>query len=48
MKIKKNLILGNSCSGKTTAMKHINNNENVQISVFDYGKAAIGNNISYL
>lgn len=42
------LILGASGSGKTTALKHINNHENVSISSFDYGKATIGEDTAYL
>ncbi len=42
------LILGASGSGKTTALKHINNNENISILSFDYGKATIGENTTYL
>ena len=42
------LFLGASGSGKTTALKHINNNENVLISLFDYGKATIGEDTTYL
>jgi small GTP-binding protein len=42
------LILGASGSGKTTALKHINNNENIEILSFDYGKAVIGEDTSYL
>ncbi|MEN6292380.1 MAG: P-II family nitrogen regulator [Methanobacterium sp.] len=42
------LILGASGSGKTTALKHINNHENVSISSFDYGKATIGEDTTYL
>ena len=42
------LVLGASGSGKTTALKHINNDENVLISSFDYGKATIGKDTTYL
>ncbi len=42
------LILGVSGSGKTTALKHINNYENVSISPFNYGKAVIGEDTTYL
>jgi signal recognition particle receptor subunit beta/nitrogen regulatory protein PII len=42
------LILGASGSGKTTALKHINNHENISISSFDYGKATIGEDTAYL
>ena len=42
------LVLGASGSGKTTALKHINNYENVSISSFDYGKATIGEDTTYL
>ncbi|MGB9980401.1 P-II family nitrogen regulator [Methanobacterium sp.] len=42
------LILGASGSGKTTGLKYIENNGNVSISPFDYGKAAIGENTTYL
>ena len=41
-------ILGASGSGKTTALKHINNDENIEILSFDYGKAAIGKDTTYL
>ncbi len=42
------LILGASGSGKTTALKHINNDENISIILFDYGKATIGETTTYL
>jgi nitrogen regulatory protein PII/signal recognition particle receptor subunit beta len=42
------LFLGASGSGKTTALKHINKDENISISLFDYGKATIGEDITYL
>ena len=42
------LVLGASGSGKTTALKHINKDENVLISSFDYGKATIGEDTTYL
>jgi len=46
--IKKVLLLGASGSGKTTALEHIKNNENIEVLSFDYGKAIIGNDITYL
>lgn len=42
------LILGASGSGKTTALKHISNDENISILSFDYGKATIGETTTYL
>lgn len=48
MKVKKILFLGASGSGKITALEHINNNENVYILSFDYGKAVISNDTTYL
>ena len=42
------LVLGASGSGKTTALKHINNDENILILSFDYGKATIGKDTTYL
>ncbi len=48
MKIKKVLFLGASGSGKTTALEHINNDELIDILLFDYGKAIIGNDTTYL
>lgn len=42
------LFLGASGSGKTTALEHIKNEKNIDISSFDYGKANIGNNSAYL
>ncbi len=42
------LVLGASGSGKTTALKHINKDENISISLFDYGKATIGEDTAYL
>ncbi|HEX3013714.1 MAG TPA: P-II family nitrogen regulator [Methanobacterium sp.] len=42
------LILGASGSGKTTALKHINSGENISILPFDYGKATIGKDTTYL
>lgn len=42
------LFLGSSGSGKTTALKHINNDELISILTFDYGKATIGNDTAYL
>lgn len=45
---KKILILGNSGSGKTTTLKYIDNNENVEFLSYDYGKTIIGNDTTYL
>lgn len=42
------LILGPSGSGKTTTLEHINNHENISILPFDYGKATIGKDTTYL
>ena len=42
------LILGASGSGKTTALKYITCPEDVSISLFDYGKATIGEDTTYL
>lgn len=47
MEIKKILFLGASGSGKTTTLEHINH-ENTDFLSFDYGKAAIGNDSTYL
>ena len=41
-------VLGASGAGKTTAMKHVNKDENILISSFDYGKTTIGENTTYL
>lgn len=47
MEIKKIIILGASGSGKTTALKHLMD-ENVDIQSFDYGKAIISGDAAYL
>ena len=46
--VKRIIILGTPGSGKTTALKHINNSENTDISLFDYEKVTIGEETSYL
>ncbi|MGF7117917.1 P-II family nitrogen regulator [Methanobacterium oryzae] len=46
--MKQVLFLGASGSGKTTALKHINNDKDITILTFDYGKATIGNNTAYI
>ncbi|MBI5681533.1 MAG: hypothetical protein HZC47_11620 [Methanobacterium sp.] len=45
---RKVLLLGASGSGKTTALQHITPDENIKILRFDYKKAIINNNSTYL
>jgi nitrogen regulatory protein PII/signal recognition particle receptor subunit beta len=45
--VKKIMVLGASGSGKKTALKYLMN-ENIEIEIFDYGKAIIGGKTAYL